>query len=186
MNIINKPSLYIDDPNVEEKNKEILALLYSKLCNSDFYTEECIEFIVGILSNKNIVESSIQVLLKSFREEPCVQLEEKKLFKINTRQKINKKFFDLLSEKGKHQEYVIMNLENIILSSVHKIQNKYKLIEYKALGIKEVEILCCNDDRDCPAVKKHCNKKYPINHVPELPLDECTAELCRCCYVSII
>lgn len=186
MNLFVKPSLYVKDKNSKKKNKEILSLIKEKLENSAFYTEESVKLILNKLKHHNFCETSIQVILKQFREEPCLNLEEKKQYGINTHQKINKNYFNLLTEVGKHQEYILTDLENIILSSEHKIHNKYELLECKALGIKNVQISCCNDDRDCPAVKKYCNRIYPINAVPELPLPECTADVCRCIYLSVI
>lgn len=179
-------SIYVKDPHEKQKNKEILELIKSKIENNENYTKDCIEYILKILSQVNIIESSVQYILRKFREEPCLELEEKKKYKINTRQKINKDFFYLLTEKGKHQEYILLELENIILSSEFKINNSYELREYKKLGIKYVKIEYCNDDRDCPAVKRYCNKKFELRQVPSLPLPECTADLCRCIYSPII
>ncbi len=181
-----KSSLYVRDKNAKIKNKEILTLINEKLENNKFYTDEAKSYILQRLVHCNFVETSIQGILKQFREEPCLELEEKKRYGINTRQKINKNYFNLLSECGKHQEYVLIDLENIILSSQNKIYNKYQLLEFKSLGIKNIQIACCNDDRDCPAVKKYCDKSYPINKVPELPLPECNADVCRCIYLSVI
>jgi hypothetical protein len=186
MKIFSRPSLYVKDPHENQKNKEIYELIKSKISNSENYTDECVKFILKKISKVNFIESSSQIIIKNFREEPCVSLEEKKQYNINSRQKINKEFFDLLSEKGKHQEYILLGLENIILSSIHKINNTYELHNMKKMGIKYVTIECCNDDRDCPAVKKYCNKEFKINQVPDLPLPECTADLCRCFYSSII
>lgn len=186
MIFFDKPSLYIQDKNAKKKNKEILILIKDKLEKSVFYTTESKEYILNKLAPCNFIETSIQVILKQFREEPCLSLDEKKLYGINTRQKINKTYFNLLSEQGKHQEYILIDLENIILSSEQKIHNKYQLLEYKSLRINKVQISCCNDDRDCPAVKKYCNKVYSINNVPELPLPECNADVCRCLYLSVI
>ena len=186
MNLFVKPSIHVKDSHEKQKNKEILEMIKSKIENNDNYTENCIKYILKILSRENFIMSSVQIVLKKFREEPCIGLEEKKQYKINTRQKVNKDFFYLLTDKGKHQEYILLELENIILSSTHKINNEYELRDLKKLGVKYVTIECCNDDRDCPAVKKYCNKEFKINQVPELPLPECTADLCRCIYSPII
>ena len=179
-------SIYVKDSHEKQKNKEILELIKSKIENNDNYTKNCIEYILKILSHVNFIESSVKNILRQFREEPCLELEEKKKYKINTRQKVNKYFFNLLTEKGKHQEYILLELEKIILSSEFKINNIYELRECKELGIKYVKIECCNDDRDCPVVKKYCNKEFELSQVPELPLPECTADLCRCIYLPII
>lgn len=179
-------SIYVKDPHEKQKNKEILELIKSKIENNENYTDNCIDYILKILSQVNFIESPVQNILKQFRKEPCLELEEKKKYKINTRQKVNKVFFNLLTEKGKHQEYILLELENIILSSEFKINNIYELRECKELGIKYVKIEGCNDDRDCPVVKKYCNKKFELSQVPELPLPECTADLCRCMYLPVI
>ncbi len=186
MNIFSRPSLYVKDPHEKQKNKEIFELIKSRISNNDNYSDDCVKFIIKKLTKVNILESSGQGIIKSFREEPCVSLEEKKQYNINPRQKINKEFFDLLSEKGKHQEYILLYLENIILSSKYKINNKYDLRNMKKMGVKYVTIECCNDDRDCPAVKKLCNKEFKINQVPELPLPDCNSDLCRCNYSAVI
>ena len=186
MNLFVKPSIIVKDSHEKQKNKEILEMIKCKIENNDNYTENCIKYILKTLSKVNFITSSAQIILKQFREEPCIGLEEKKQYKINTRQKVNKDFFNLLTDKGKHQEYILLELENIILSSKFKINNIYELREYKKLGIKYVKIECCNDDRDCPAVKKYCNKEFELSQVPELPLPECTADLCRCIYSAII
>ncbi len=186
MNLFIRPSVHVTDPHEKQKNKDIFNLIKTKIQNNELYTEECVKYILKILSKSNFVTSSNQVILKKFREEPCLTLEEKKEYKINTRQKVNKEFFNLLSDKGKHQEYILNDLEIIIISSCHKINNTYSLQDFKKSGIKYVTIECCNDDRDCPAVKKYCNREFKINQVPDLPLPECTAEYCRCMYSPIL
>ncbi len=179
-------AIRVKDRYEKEKNSDIRKLISSKLTNNELYTEKCVKFIIGFISRHNFVTSDTEILLQKFRKETCVTLEEKKKYGIKTRQKINKRFFDLLSEKGKHQDYILKDLRNMFYSSKHFIFNKYEIIECKSLGIREVKISCCNDDRNCPYIEKYRNKKYPIDEAPELPLPECTADFCRCMYLPVI
>jgi hypothetical protein len=178
-------SVTIKDKNSDKKNNDIIPLVDIKLKESKYFTDEGITFVEELLSQKKLSESSISEIMKPFHAEPIIPLEMRKEYNINTRQKTNIDLFYKLTEDGKHCNCITDFLENIILSSVSKITNKYTLLQYKKEGIKKVEIICAGDDRDCPAVKK-IKKPFKIDEVPELPLPECTAELCRCCYAPIV
>ena len=186
MDKFEKNPFLIIHPYEKEMNAEILCLITSRINNNAFYTEKCVKYILQQISNHNFVTGYTENLIKQFRKKPCVNLEEKKRYHINTRQKINKTFFDLLTEEGKHQGYVLSDLRNIIYSSKSKILNKYHLFELKSLDIKEVEISCCEDDNTCMNRKKYCNRRYLIDEVPELPLEGCTAGFCVGSYLPVI
>jgi hypothetical protein len=113
----------------------------------------------------------------------CLSLDEKKSLGLNTRQKYSREMVEMLTDKGIKQNDPKVLARNIYLHNMFKVIRKYKLIELKNLGLKMVEILDCDDGRDCSKIKR-LKKVWPIDQVPELPLLGCAAEYCRCEYIS--
>lgn len=118
-----------------------------------------------------------------FNKEDCLTLEEKKELGLNTRRKYSRELINALTKKGLTAENPNILLENIWLAAFHKVSRKYELQRLKDLGVKYVQILDCNDERDCKAIKK-CKKRWLIDEVPELPLPNCNADYCRCSYIA--
>ena len=76
MHLFFNQSLYVRDSNEKLKNKEILDLIKDNLQNNNLYSDEGKSYIIKQLSHQDFVGSSIQVILKPFRTEPCVSLDE--------------------------------------------------------------------------------------------------------------
>jgi hypothetical protein len=90
---------------------------------------------------------------------------------------------ETFTEKGIKEPYPKEIFKNIFYKNFHKIHRKYDLKDMKNCGITKVKIEDCGDDRDCNAVKR-LKKIWAINEVPELPLPQCKADYCRCCYIA--
>jgi len=69
-------------------------------------------------------------------------------------------------------------LEIYIRHEKFKLRNASELERAKRLDVKKVIIRSSEDARVCPVCRKHANKKYTIDKVPQLPL--CWE--CRCYY----
>ena len=118
-----------------------------------------------------------------FDKEDVLSLEEKKALGLNTRRKYSRELINGLTEKGIAAENPNDLLKNLFMQSCGKVSRKYELARLKELGLKYVQIIDCEDARDCKAVKR-CKKRWLIDEVPELPLSGCDAEYCRCQYVA--
>lgn len=161
------------------------------------YTEIAEQTIVAAKSSGYFKQEALSIISEKIREntrpgygyiEPfdkadCLTLEEKKTLGLNTRRKYARELINALTEKGLAVENPNDLLKNMWLASFHKISRKYELQHLKDMGLKYVQILDCNDERDCKAVKR-CKKRWLIDEVPELPLPHCDAEYCRCSYVA--
>jgi len=65
--------------------------------------------------------------------------------------------------------------------------HQQRIISYRAMGIKKVEVRTCNDSLVCESCQKLAQKQYSIDQMPELPYEKCTSEMgCRCLVVGMI
>jgi hypothetical protein len=170
------------EPAQEENNKfrDITEAIIRDIAMSGYFKEEKLAII-----NAKITEMVRPGYGYSdpFLLDDCLSLEEKKALGLNSRQKFSREFIDALSEKGMSHPDPKDILKVIYLKHFHSIHRKYELLRMKRIGIKTVKIEDCGDERDCKAIKR-LKKVWPIDEVPELPLPGCTAEYCRCTYIS--
>jgi hypothetical protein len=162
------------------KFREIAEAIIQDIAGSGCFKEEKL----------SIVNARIKKMVRPgygysdpFSLDDCLSLEEKKALGLNTRQKYSREFIEALSEKGLSHPDLKDILKVVYLKHFHSIHRKYELLRMKRLGIKTVKIEDCGDERDCKAIKR-LKKRWPIDEVPELPLPSCTAEYCRCTYIS--
>lgn len=173
----------LDDEQERQENKKYTAIAeqtIADLKSSGYFKQEALPVLVEkIRTNTRPGYGYID----PFCKENCLTLEEKKALGLNTRQKYARELINALTEKGLVAEKPNDLLKNIWLANFHKISQKYELQHLKDMGLKYVQILDCDDERDCKAVKR-CKKRWLIDEVPELPLPGCDAKYCRCEYVT--
>ncbi len=118
-----------------------------------------------------------------FDKNDFLTLEEKKSLNLNTRAKYSRELINGLTEKGliaaQNKDFV----KNMFLRNSYIVSRKYELAYLRELGCQYVQILDCNDERDCKGIKK-LKKLWSIDEVPKLPLPDCNSEYCRCMYVA--
>lgn len=164
----------------KRKFKEIAENTISAVENSGFFKPE----FLPVLSEK--IRENTQIgygYIDPFDKTDYLTLEEKKALCLNTRRKYSRELINALTEKGLSSENPNELLKNIFQQNYHKVFRKYELDNLKAMGIQYVEILDCNDERDCKAIKR-LKKRWAIDEVPELPLPQCNAKYCRCSYIA--
>ncbi|GHV28088.1 hypothetical protein AGMMS4952_10950 [Spirochaetia bacterium] len=169
-----------DQEEENKKYKEIAEATIESVKQSGFFKPEYFPKISKMIQEKALPGCHWH---DPFSYEDCLSLEEKKTIGLNTRQKYSREMVETLTELGLRHENPKRILEILYYRNYHKICGKYELIRLRRVGIDTVEILDCNDERDCQAIKKF-KKVWPIDQVPELPIPGCNAEYCRCCYTA--
>lgn len=147
-----------------------------------FLTEE-IERSPYIKSDKkNIVIKHGLNEIDLFKGEE-LSLEEKKVLNLNTRAKITKQVFEVLTKTGL-ENYKNLR-KNPIFSIVVSANNKhliyYKLVKMRSIQItNEFKVSNVGDERDCAWCRKVNKKRFPIDtDYIKLINDNCTCEYHR-------
>ncbi len=171
---------------LNKKNRELLSLLKMRMIDSGFFSEDGVVWVLKKIKKFDFFVMHPRSIRKILLYEPFVPSELLKVNNIDLRLKIGTDFFQCLSEEGKKQRNPYDSFNNILISVSGHVQRKYTLKRYKEAGVPNVKISCANDQRDCQNVKKIKNNIWDINNAPELPLDGCTAEYCRCVYIPVL
>jgi hypothetical protein len=118
-----------------------------------------------------------------FSYKDCLFFEEKDALHIDTDHKVSREMVDCMTPKGLTQRDPHNIIPAIYYMNFFAVTRKYKLLELKAKGVQNVEIVNLGGELDCKAIAK-AKRIYPLDKVPLLPLPECDAAYCRCEYVA--
>jgi hypothetical protein len=118
-----------------------------------------------------------------FSYDDCLYFEEKEALRIETEHKISREMVDCMSPRGLAQRDPHNIIPAIYYMNFFAVTRKYQLLELRARGVKNVEILNLGGELDCKAIAK-LKRKYPLAEVPLLPLPRCDAPYCRCEYAA--
>jgi hypothetical protein len=136
-----------------------------------------------ILSN---IDKGLKVIDLAIRKcgEP-LSLEEKRQHEIRTNAKVSKQYFLSLTAEGKKDPIRATN--TIVSRILHKqyLQNqKEGILKTEKLGIEmEYEFTCARDDRTCKAALALDGERFTRDEAPDLPLQDCDSEYCRCLFL---
>ncbi len=155
---------------------------YKKIISeSDLFNPEKIDWIINIISNNlNTSFNKIDLIIRTTGEQ--LSKDEKKALSIRTNAKISKRYFDSLTEKGKKN--ALGSAFIIVQRTLHKksIIEQHEQCRNSGLTF-EVELCSPLDDRTCDAALKLNGTKFKFEDTPELPLDKCDADYCRCAFL---
>jgi hypothetical protein len=118
-----------------------------------------------------------------FSYEDCLFFEEKNALRIDTDHKVSREMVDCMTPRGLSQRDPHNIIPAIYYMNFFAVTRKYQLIELRARGVKNVEIVSLGGELDCKAITKF-KRQYPLDQVPLLPLPRCDAPYCRCEYVA--
>ena len=166
-------------------NEEIIQLLENNIISSGLFKKDRVPELIGKIRGVTVEFGRVNTKL-AFEKDEVLSLEEKKSLGLNTRSKYSKFLIECFEPSRINEIDPRVVLENMHLAAFHKISRKKELQKFKNLGfVKKVKILPAGDEDDCQKIKS-CKKVYSINEVPELPLPECNAAYCRCCYEAVV
>ena len=167
-------STQITHQGVVIDEKKMLKSIEEELINSRFFINIGIEdFFLAIRKTKT---------QKFMSDEPCINIETKKSYGINTRLKISQKYFNLLTDEGKHLEDPKEMFNNIYYKYWHIAYREKDIKNIKEAGFNKVKISFVYE---CAHAKKLENKIFNINELPSLPFDDCDADFCRCTFSPV-
>jgi hypothetical protein len=118
-----------------------------------------------------------------FSYEDCLLFAEKEELRIDTDHKVSREMVECMTPKGLSQRDPHNIIAAIYYMNFFAVTRKYQLLELRARGVRNVEIISLGGDLDCRAVGK-AKRKYPLEEVPLLPLSRCDAPYCRCEYAA--
>jgi hypothetical protein len=118
-----------------------------------------------------------------FSYEDCLLFEEKEALHIDTDHKVSREMVECMTARGLAQRDPHNIIAAMYYMNFFAVTRKYQLLELRARGVRNVEIVSLGGDLDCKAVGK-TKRKYPLDEVPRLPLPRCNAPYCRCEYTA--
>jgi hypothetical protein len=113
----------------------------------------------------------------------CLLFEEKEALHIDTDHKVSREMVECMTHKGLAQRDPHNIIPAIYYMNFFAVSRKYQLLELKARGVQNVEIVNLGGELDCRVIAK-AKRIYPLDKVPLLPLSGCDAPYCRCEYVA--
>jgi hypothetical protein len=155
--------------------KETLAGVVRDMKNSGFFKPEKFAHMEEIIPKVGGYNND------PFSYEDCLSDEEKTALKIDTNFKVSREMVDCLSEKGLAQNDPRNIIQVLYYMNFFAVGRKYKLVELKARGVKNIKLVNMGGESDCKSIGIH-EKLFPIERVPVLPLPGCDASYCRCEY----
>jgi hypothetical protein len=166
------------DPHKKNEivRKEALECIMKDIEDSGFFKPEKLPLLEKIIPKIGGYNND------PFSYADCLSDEEKKALRMDTERKVSREMVDCMSEKGLAQQEPHNIVPVIYYMNYFAVSRKYKLLELKARGVKNVKIENIGGDLDCKAVESH-ERVFPIDKVPVLPLPQCDAPYCRCEYV---
>lgn len=167
----------------EEENKydSIYNLFNESLVKASFVRKESIPTLLELFK-KHSGPGLHFSFDRLFKNDPSISLEDKKKLGLNTRKKYSSRLIEIIVFEELQDRCPKELLEGLYLNAWHKIHRQEELKRMKSVGVKQVRILDCGDERDCKKIKR-AKKIFPIDEVPELPIEGCNASYCRCSYV---
>lgn len=156
--------------------------------------EETFTLFIKYLLDSGRFETNVESLVHKYKSAPfnvitdgkLLSLDQKKELGLNSRKKYGENYIKILTQKGFSDNASVDFFANSYYQTFGIASRKFEIEKIKKSGITKCRISSCNDMRDCEAIKKYGNKVFDVNHVPELPLPECTAEYCRCMIVAVL
>lgn len=155
-------------------------------------TRERDEALVRLLSASTLFKPEKRdVLLQHLRGsdnlhkvEPFLSADEKRALGLNTRAKFSTAFVDCLTHAGIAHDDPKRALAVIGHLAFSRAARAHTLRSLRELGFKRLEILDCNDERDCNWIRKNENRFQPVTADIEALIEQnCDAEYCRCTIV---
>lgn len=127
----------------------------------------------------------IDQIARNIRQDGGVMpLEEKRALGIHGQLKIGRLCFDRLTELGQRDPNKAVAIT--VHAALFRVSRANQLARmHNNPRAKSVRVVTVGDDGDCEASRRCKNKTYPLGQVPEFPLPECDAEICRCGYISV-
>ena len=174
-----------DRKMLNKKNSELLHLLREQMLDTGYFETEGIDFIINKIGKTDFYVVHPSSIKSKIIYEPFLSLDDKKNYGINYRLKVGQDFFNSLSQTGKKLSNPYGQFTIIYHFAHSKIGNKYTLERYRESGVSKAEIKGIDDTRACNRIKTY-NKVWSIDEVPELPLIDCDADICRCCYSPVL
>jgi hypothetical protein len=156
--------------------KETLEGMMEDVKNCGFFRPEKYELLESIIPKVGGYNND------PFSYSDCLNDEEKENLHIDTEYKVSREMVDCMNEYGLSQKDPRNIIPVIYYMNYFAVGRKYKLLEFKARGVKKVKIFSAGGDLDCKAVES-VRRVFPLDSVPELPLRDCDAPYCRCEYV---
>lgn len=117
--------------------------------------------------------------------EPFLTADQKRAVGLNTRSKFSAAFVDCLTPEGIAHHDPKEALAAIGHMAFHKAARAHTVRSLRELGVKQLEILNCDDERDCRWIRKKANRLHPVAADVEALIEQnCDAEYCRCTIVT--
>jgi hypothetical protein len=157
--------------------KETLEGMMDDIKSCGFFKPDKYEFLEVIIPKVGGYNND------PFSYQDCLSDEEKEALHIDKEYKVSREMMECMSEAGLAQPDPRNIIPIIYYMNYFAVGRKYKLLEFKARGVKKVKIVSLGGELDCKAVEKH-KKIYPLESVPLLPLPECETPYCRCEYAA--
>lgn len=157
-------------PEVAEKSPpEIVTYYKTEIANSPFVKESGREAVLSDFLH--------EVKLK---DGELLTLEEKRSLGINTRLKITRELYEVLTPAG--LEFGPKKvLESLYLKATFDHNRHRDIARMKGLGIKQYSPMCCGDNRDCGWCTSMDGKLISVEvDFVELIKENCTCDYCRC------
>ena len=161
-------------------DQEILILLERRIVSSGFFKQERVGNLIAVLKSGYVPFGRVNSHI-AFKGDPLT-VEEKRRLGLNTRRKYSRQFIDYFRPESLKNIEPHSVLESMHLDAFHRVSRKKHLRRLKGLGfVTHVKI---SADTECNRMSS--SQSYPIESVPELPVQGCTAPYCRCMYEAII
>lgn len=159
-----------ETPAAEQKSQPDIVTYYKKeIANSPF-----------------VKESGRDAVLRDFLHEvklkdgELLSLEEKRSLNINTRLKITRELYEVLTPAG--IEFGPKKvLESLYLKAIFDHNRHRDIARMKSLGIKQYSPMSCGDNRDCDWCTSMDGKLISVEvDFVQLIKENCTCDYCRC------
>lgn len=150
-------------PSQPQKSKELYATEFIK--QSPYLAPNAEELLIKYLTKPK----------EEFFTGEFLSKEEKKSLGINPRLKIDRIIPDVLTPKGLELPDPRVPITGLFYSVQFALTRDKEIQKAKELGIKEIKIMTCNDERDCLWCQNMDGKKLSItSNINSLILTNCT------------
>ncbi|WP_085747312.1 hypothetical protein [Pseudomonas sp. R45(2017)] len=154
---------------VQMSQPEIVTYYKTEISNSPFVKESGREAVLRDFLN--------EVKLKDGK---LLSLEEKRSLGINTRLKITRELYEVLTPAGLELGPKKV-LESLYLKATFDHNRRREVARMKSLGIKQYSPLSCGDNRDCDWCTSMNGKLLSVEvDFVQLIKENCTCDYCRC------
>lgn len=165
----------------EDENQELLALFTEEIEATDVLIESKKSELVSILIL--FVDSAQPFdVSRIFKDKTPLAPQEKKELGLNSRKKYTKEFLEYF-ETDKLTSCPKDLVNEMYQRASQELYRRKSLRRISETKIGKYRISYIDDSHSCSKCKEEKGKLYLPDELPKLPLEGCTAKVCRCSYM---